>query len=128
MRRSIAGIAIRDGKVLVAKRKAGGAIGLMWEFPGGKLEEGETDEMALVREFDEEFGIKVIPLRPLGSSRFLSPSGERLLNAWLVEIPADSDFQLREHTETAWVGYGDLSRLDLAESDRNIVHLLDGQI
>lgn len=128
MRQSIAGIAIRDGRVLVAKRKAGGAIGLRWEFPGGKLEEGETDEMAIVREFDEEFGIDVVPLRPLGSSSFQSPSGERLLNAWLVEIPADSDFQLREHTETAWVGFAELSRLDLAESDRNIVHLLEGHI
>lgn len=128
MRRSIAGIAIRDGKVFVAKRNAGGAIGLMWEFPGGKLETGESDEMALVREYEEEFGIVVFPLQSLGSRSFLSPSGERLLTAWLVEIPLDSIFELREHSEISWVGWAELISLDLAESDRKLLPLLEGRI
>ena len=48
-----------DGRVLLAKRPPGRPLAGLWEFPGGKLEAGETPEAALVRELDEELGIKV---------------------------------------------------------------------
>ncbi|MEL7487857.1 MAG: (deoxy)nucleoside triphosphate pyrophosphohydrolase [Pseudomonadota bacterium] len=47
----------RDGRVLLAKRPEGKAFAGLWEFPGGKLNEGETPEEALVRELDEELGV-----------------------------------------------------------------------
>jgi len=124
-KRSIAGIAAQKGKILVAKRKEGGAIGLRWEFPGGKVEEGEKDEEALRREFEEEFGILIIPLRLIGSSRFLSPSGERDLAAWLVTIPVSGTLELREHSHVAWIAIDKLEALDLADSDRALVPLLE---
>jgi 8-oxo-dGTP diphosphatase len=48
-----------DGRVLIAKRPAGKQMGGMWEFPGGKVEPGETPEACLIRELDEELGIQV---------------------------------------------------------------------
>src|ERR671937_269920 len=48
-----------DGRVLLAKRPPGRPLAGLWEFPGGKLEPGETPEAALIRELDEELGIKV---------------------------------------------------------------------
>ena len=48
-----------DGRVLLAKRPAGRPLAGLWEFPGGKVEAGETPEAALVRELDEELGITV---------------------------------------------------------------------
>ena len=48
-----------DGRVLLAKRPPGRPLAGLWEFPGGKVESGETPEAALVRELDEELGIKV---------------------------------------------------------------------
>lgn len=124
MKRSIAGIAVDSGRVLVAKRKEGGAIGLRWEFPGGKVEEGEEDKAALRREFEEEFGVEVHPLRCLGTGSFSTHSGERLLVAWHVELPKDCFLELREHSMIAWLRLDELEKLDLAESDRAILHLL----
>ena len=54
-----AGVAIKDGKVLVAKRAKGGPLSDMWEFPGGKNRYGETIEDTFKREWLEELGIEV---------------------------------------------------------------------
>lgn len=128
VKRSIAGIAVRSGRFLVAKRKEGGAIGLRWEFPGGKVEAGESDEAALRREFDEELGIDVIPLSIIGQSQFHSGSGERLLAAWKVEVPLESILELREHSDIAWVTWEELASLDLADSDRSLLPLIAGKL
>jgi 8-oxo-dGTP diphosphatase len=48
-----------DGLILLHQRKLGGAMGGLWEFPGGKVEEGESPDLALVRELEEELGIAV---------------------------------------------------------------------
>ena len=58
-RETTAGVAIKDGKVLVAKRAKGGPISEMWEFPGGKNRYGETIEDTLKREWLEELGVDV---------------------------------------------------------------------
>lgn len=123
-RRSIAGIALREGKILVAKRVAGGPIGLRWEFPGGKVEKGERDEEALRREFMEEFGVGVFPRAFLGSTEFESPSGRRVLAAWMVEVEEGAEFDLREHSELDWLNLEELEGTDLADSDRDLLPLL----
>ena len=123
-KRSVAGIAVRDGRMLVAKRVEGGPIGLRWEFPGGKVEFGESDEAALIREFDEELGIAVKPIKSIGEGSFESASGRRQLAAWLVELPPESVFQLREHSDIAWVAQRELQAIDLADSDRMLLPLL----
>ncbi|HEY9055169.1 MAG TPA: NUDIX domain-containing protein [Rectinemataceae bacterium] len=123
-RRSIACIILKHDKVLVAKRVAGGSIGLKWEFPGGKVEEGESDAEALAREFVEEFGVSVKPLRLLGTAEFQSPSGPRTLAAWLAALPDSSRLELREHSDVAWLGEKQLEALDLADSDKRLLSLV----
>ena len=55
-----AGIYIKDGRVLVAKRLGGGSISEKWEFPGGKNRWGESVADTLVREYSEELGVDII--------------------------------------------------------------------
>lgn len=55
----VAGILSRDDSVLICQRRRSDAYGLQWEFPGGKVESGETEPAALVRELEEELAIRV---------------------------------------------------------------------
>ncbi|HAE21138.1 MAG TPA: CTP pyrophosphohydrolase [Spirochaetaceae bacterium] len=118
--RSVAGIALRKARVLVGRRKPGGALGGKWEFPGGKREPGESDEDALIREYDEEFGVAVAVGAFLGESQFVNGDKRYGLAALLVELQAEPA-ELREHDELRWVDAVGLVALDLAESDRALL-------
>lgn len=58
MKQVTAAVIEKDGRVLIAQRKTGDALAGKWEFPGGKLEPGETPEACLRRELREEFGVE----------------------------------------------------------------------
>ncbi len=66
-----------EGRVLVQKRPNGGAMAGLWEFPGGKIESGETPESALVRELQEELGIDVSPQNLTPACFASAENGER---------------------------------------------------
>src|SRR5205823_10532395 len=57
--RVVAAMIEKDGKYLITQRRPTASLPLLWEFPGGRVEEGETDEAALARELSEEMGIEV---------------------------------------------------------------------
>jgi 8-oxo-dGTP diphosphatase len=121
MQRSVAGILINRGKVFIAKRGPEGSFHGCWEFPGGKVEEGESDEAAIAREFDEEFGVAVRAIRPLGESVFPHRGEDRALAAWLIEFEPFKRPKLLEHEEIAWAGASELGTLKLVESDRKLL-------
>jgi len=60
--RVVAAVVLREGRLLLTRRPPGGPLGLQWEFPGGKVEEGESPAHALVREIHEELGVHARPL------------------------------------------------------------------
>ena len=128
MARSVAGICVRDGGVFVARRGPSGSCEGLWEFPGGKGEPGESDEAAVIREFEEEFGIEARPLRLLGETRFSHDGVERSLAAWLIELPSAEPIELREHSEAAWVEAARLDGLAMVESDRKLLGIVRAQI
>ncbi len=121
MQRSVAGILINQGKVFIAKRGPAGSFHGCWEFPGGKVEEGESDEAAIEREFDEEFGIAVGALRLLGESVFPHRGADRILAAWLIELAPFIRPKLLEHEEICWAGAEELGSLELVDSDRKLL-------
>jgi 8-oxo-dGTP diphosphatase len=93
-----------DGRVLLAKRPPGRPLEGLWEFPGGKVEPGETPEAALVRELDEELGIKVAAkcLAPLSFASHGYAAFHLLMplyacRKWEGEVTA------RQGQELAWV-------------------------
>jgi 8-oxo-dGTP diphosphatase len=114
---SVAGIAIEGLKIFIARRKPGGDLGGKWEFPGGKAEEGETGEAALIREFREEFGVTVKPGPLLGTSSFEHKGSVYLLHAYRIYFTG-KNFTLAEHSQWRWAGMGEMASLNFADSDR----------
>jgi 8-oxo-dGTP diphosphatase len=121
MERSVAGILICEGRAFVAKRGAQGSFQGCWEFPGGKVEAGESDETALAREFEEEFGISVSARKFLGETIFPHRGADRVLAAWLIDLAPFVRPQLLEHEEIGWASAGELESLRLVDSDRRIL-------
>lgn len=83
VRRGAIGIAFSDACLLMVRRAPGVPKGGFWCFPGGHVERGETSRRAVQREFHEELGILVEPVRRLGSLRVAD--SRHILVAWMVE-------------------------------------------
>lgn len=73
--RVAAAVVWHEGRLLLTQRPPGGALALMWEMPGGKIEAGETAEHAVVREVYEELGVRATPLEVLGAHHHRYPHG-----------------------------------------------------
>ena len=119
--RVVAGL-IRDetGRLLVCRRPAGKHLAGKWEFPGGKLERGETPAAGLVRELEEELGIIVAPEPPL--TPVVHDYGRGPIQ--LIPIPCiirDGTPEAREHDRIEWRDPADLGGLDLAAADLPIL-------
>ncbi|MGL4982963.1 MAG: (deoxy)nucleoside triphosphate pyrophosphohydrolase [Treponemataceae bacterium] len=118
---SIAGIAIKNSKILIAKRMPDGDMGGKWEFPGGKVEQGETCTDALIREFQEEFGIVITVGKELAKTQFTHNNNQFSLHAFQIFITdADDSFQLTEHTEFTWASFDQIKKLDFVDSDAQL--------
>ncbi|HON12947.1 MAG TPA: (deoxy)nucleoside triphosphate pyrophosphohydrolase [Treponema sp.] len=118
--RSVAGICIKDNKLFIAKRIPGGSMGERWEFPGGKVEPGETDEEALIREYYEEFGIPVTVGACIAHAEFEHHQQKRFLFAYIVYMDT-MNFTLTEHTQWRWASLEEIEKLDFADSDKKLI-------
>ncbi len=113
------------GKVLIARRKPGRHMGGKWEFPGGKIEPGETPEESLERELREELAIQV-SIGEFLCSAFYEGEGVSLeLLVYRVQR-LKGEPALIEHQDIRWVRPNELAALDLADSDRKVAERLFG--
>lgn len=106
----------KEGKILVAQRSERMSHPLKWEFPGGKLHEGESPEQCLVREIREELGIEVLPLVSLPSSIHHYDHISVELLPFVCNI-VQGEIVLHEHSEVRWLRLEELSGLDWVEAD-----------
>lgn len=115
----------RDGRVLLAQRPEGKSMAGLWEFPGGKVEQGETPEAALIRELHEELGIETWSscLAPL---TFASHSYDdfHLLMPLFACRRWDGTPQSREGQALKWVRAGDLRHYPMPPADIPLIPIL----
>jgi len=123
MKQVTAAVIEKDGLVLIAKRKKGKKLGEKWEFPGGKLEPGETPRECLKRELEEELEIDADVGDFLCSVVYENPDFSFELLAFRVPSFRGTPV-LREHEEFRWVRREDAAAYDLADSDRAAIERL----
>jgi 8-oxo-dGTP diphosphatase len=115
-RQVAAAIVWRDGRVLVTRRGPGEHLQGRWEFPGGKLEHGESPQACIVRELAEELGVDVTAGAVVAESLFEYPGGAINLIAVRTEM-APQPIRLTVHDAFEWVTPRELLEIDLAPAD-----------
>jgi 8-oxo-dGTP diphosphatase len=106
----------RNGLVLAAQRSAVMSLPLKWEFPGGKLETGESAEECLRRELVEEMGVTIAVGRPLPLHTHSYDTFTVTLYPFVCSLESDT-ITLHEHAAMIWLPPGELHTLDWAEAD-----------
>ena len=103
----------QEGLYLCAKRGDWKSSGGKWEFPGGKPESGESLEEALIREIDEELGVRITIRRLFDRST----TSDIELVCFVCDLEGEKPTSSTDHSELRWVHERDLSKLDWAEPD-----------
>jgi len=107
---------------LVAQRGEGGSAAFCWEFPGGKVEPGESQQAALRREICEELAVAVRVEEKLGMGTAAGSRGLIELHVYACQlISQELDIELRDHIAMKWIGAGELDTLTWARADLPIL-------
>ena len=121
----IAAVIERDGRFLLTRRLEGTHLPGVWEFPGGKCEEGETAEACLERELLEELAVGVSVGEEIFAVEHAYPDRSVRLHFRRCRIAGEPDPQLGQ--QMMWASREDLGRLQFPEADRDLIALLMGR-
>jgi 8-oxo-dGTP diphosphatase len=119
-----AAILARDGRILIAQRRADAAHGLKWEFPGGKVDSGETPEAALQRELAEELDIQAVAGAEIARYEYAYPGKPAILLVFFRVTEFSGEPRNRVFERIAWVESGHLSGYDFLEGDLQLLKVL----
>jgi 8-oxo-dGTP diphosphatase len=118
--RAAAAVIERKGEYLIGRRQANDSSGGLWEFPGGKIEPGETPKQCLERELQEELGVQA---RVGGLLCMVEPSERFHLTVHHAEILEGEPIML-EHDDLRWVTLHDLASFEMLPADGPVVEKL----
>jgi 8-oxo-dGTP diphosphatase len=124
--RVVAAVVRRDGRILVTQRPPRAARPGQWEFPGGKVEPGESEPAALEREIREELGCGVEVGALLLRHRHASPDLEVELAFYECRLADGAEPRCLGVAALEWAAPGTLSGYDFLEADRAILHVFGG--
>jgi 8-oxo-dGTP diphosphatase len=118
----------QEDRVLLTQRPTGRHMGGLWEFPGGKIDDGEAPREALTRELDEELGIEIVVQRPLTFAVHEEP-GLRILLLFFDARISGGEPRGQEGQAVEWVAVKDLPSYPTPPADAELIRLLaDGSI
>ena len=115
----VAAAIYQDGKVLAAQRGYGEFKGC-WEFPGGKIEPGETLEQAIIREIQEEMSATIEVVDKLGTAEYDYPNFHLTMHCFWTKV-RDGKLQLLEHEGARWVDKETIHTVDWLPADVELV-------
>lgn len=123
MKEVTAAIILKDNRVLIAQRAPDDKLAGKWEFPGGKIEQGETPQECLKREIREELDVDIEVLDFFGESIYAYNSGKiKLMAFWCRWV--SGDFTLKVHSNIAWADHHEFDLYDFAPADIPLVEKL----
>lgn len=117
----VGAVVVRDGTILSAQRSASMSLPGMWEFPGGKIEAGETPEQALRREMQEELLCTIDVGAHVETTSFEYDFGVVTLTTFYATL-VEGEPRLTEHAEIRWIAAADLDSVTWAPADVPAVH------
>jgi len=123
----VAAVIERDGQVLIGQRPAGKRHSLKWEFPGGKVEPGESPEGALRRELDEELGIQAAIGDRIADYEYAYPGREPIRLIFFAVGEFAGTMENRVFEQVRWETRERLPSYDFLEGDVDFVRLLAGK-
>ncbi|WP_425801634.1 (deoxy)nucleoside triphosphate pyrophosphohydrolase [Desulfitobacterium sp. Sab5] len=112
----VALLLIQGEKVLVAQRPKKDRLAYKWEFPGGKIEKGESPEDALIREIQEELGVSIRVLSHFKTIEHLEPPVPLRLYAYFAQLQGGNPVP-QEQQNIQWIPFNELLSLDFAPAD-----------
>lgn len=121
MKRVVAALIVKDGKLLVCQRTRHQTMPLKWEFPGGKIEEGEQPRDALRRELDEELGILASVGDELARIQHEYPNGGMVELRFYLVREFKGEIENRIFRDIQWAAPADLPGFDFLEADLTLV-------
>ena len=119
----VAAILHRDGAYFATQRGYGEFEG-MWEFPDGKIEPGESHEVALKREIQEELGVDIAIENILFTTEYDYPSFHLTMHCYLCSI-ASGEIELREHKSARWLRPEELGSVEWLPADKDVISRLN---
>ena len=121
MKRVVAGLIVQDGKLLVCQRTRHQTMPLKWEFPGGKIEEGEQPRDALRRELEEELGIMATIGDEVARIQHEYPNGGMVELRFYVVREYEREIENRIFKDIQWAKPAELPGFDFLEADLTLV-------
>ncbi len=121
MKQVVAALILKDGKVLVCQRTRHQSMPLKWEFPGGKIEDGEQPRDALRRELEEELGIDAHIGEEVARIRHDYKNGGAVELRFYVVSEYTGEMENRIFRDVRWAKRSELPKYDFLEADRELV-------